>query len=281
VSLQFDILTIFPRLFDSPFAHSILKRAREAGLVSIRLSDIRDFAEDKHRRTDDVPYGGGPGMVMKPEPIVKAIENAVVPGKKARRIFFSPQGRPLKQEHLAGYLQYDQLILLCGRYEGIDERVIERFIDEEVSIGDYILTGGEFAAMVFVDAVARLIPGVLGEEESLKSESFSASLLEYPQYTRPPEFRGHKVPDVLLSGDHRKIEEWRREAAGFIEGVMPGGMSSDLGLQLLHHRHPQPLIRNPFHPFVSRPAPEAFRQRELGEGGKAPSLPRGKIEAIH
>ncbi len=216
--LQFDILTIFPQLFDSPFSHSILKRAQEAGLISIRLRDIRDFAEDKHRKTDDIPYGGGAGMVMKPEPIVAAIEAAVQPGKKVRRIYFSPQGKLLRQEDLSDYLQYDQLVLLCGRYEGVDERAIH-FVDEEVSIGDYILTGGEFAAMVFVDAVARLIPGVLGEEESLKDESFSAGrtqgspLLEYPQYTRPPEFRGQKVPDILLSGDHAKIDAWRRDQA--------------------------------------------------------------------
>ena len=211
--LQFDILTIFPSLFDSPFSHSILKRAQEAGLISIRRHDIRDFAQDKHRKTDDVPYGGGPGMVMRPEPIVEAMEVAVLPDKRARRIYFSPQGQPLKQERLASYLAYDQLVLLCGRYEGVDERAIEEAIDEEISIGDYILTGGEFAAMVFVDAVSRLIPGVLGEEESLKNESFSDSLLEYPQYTRPSEFRGRKVPDVLLSGDHAKIEAWRREQA--------------------------------------------------------------------
>jgi tRNA (guanine37-N1)-methyltransferase len=213
VSLQFDILTIFPQLFDSPFSHSILKRAQEAGLISVRFRDIRDFTEDKHRKTDDIPYGGGPGMVMKPEPIVAAIEAAVLPGKRVRRIYFSPQGRPLQQQHLASYLAYDQIILLCGRYEGVDERAIELAIDEEVSIGDYILTGGEFAAMVFVDAVSRLVPGVLGEEESLQTESFSTAMLEYPQYTRPPEFRGHKVPDILLSGDHAKIESWRREQA--------------------------------------------------------------------
>jgi len=160
-------------------------------------------------------------MVMKPEPIVDCLESVLQPDRKTRRIYFSPQGRPLHQRHLQDYLAYDQLILLCGRYEGVDERVIEHFIDEEVSIGDYVLTGGEFAAMVFVDAVSRLIPGVLGEEESLEEESFSVrasnvedgtrSLLEYPQYTRPAEFRSHKVPDILLSGDHRKIEDWRRE----------------------------------------------------------------------
>jgi tRNA (guanine37-N1)-methyltransferase len=209
--IQFDVLTIFPSLFASPFSHSILKRGQDAGLISIRLHDIRDFAADKHRKTDDIPYGGGPGMIMKPEPVVAAIEAAVQRGRKFLRIYFSPQGRPLKQGHLASYLEYDQLILLCGRYEGVDERVIEHFIDEEVSIGDYVLTGGEFAAMVFVDAVSRLIPGVLGEEESLKDESFSGPYLEYPQYTRPPEFRGHKIPDILLSGDHAKIEAWRKE----------------------------------------------------------------------
>jgi tRNA (guanine37-N1)-methyltransferase len=210
--LQFDILTLFPSLFDSPFSHSILKRAQEKGLISIRLHDIRSFTKDKHRTADDVPYGGGAGMVMKAEPVVSAIEAAADPGKKIRRIYFSPQGRLLKQEHLAEYLQYEQIILLCGRYEGVDERALH-FIDEEVSIGDYVLTGGEFAAMVFVDALARLVPGVLGNEESLRDESLARSLLEYPHYTRPPEFRGYKVPEILLSGDHAKIEAWRREQA--------------------------------------------------------------------
>ncbi len=214
VSLRFDILTLFPSLFDSPFKHSILKRAQEKGLIAIGVHDIRNFATDKHRTADDVPYGGGPGMVMKPEPVVAALEAVVSPPpQKIRRILLSPQGRPLRQEHLKGYLEYDQLILLCGHYEGIDERVTLHFIDEEVSLGDYILTGGEFAAMVFVDAVARLVPGVLGAEESLGEETFAGGLLEYPQYTRPPEFRGHKVPEVLLSGDHKKIEAWRREQA--------------------------------------------------------------------
>lgn len=155
-------------------------------------------------------------MVMKPEPIVRVLEKVALPVAKVRRIYFSPQGRRLGQEHLAEYLQYDQLILLCGRYEGVDERVIEHFIDEEVSIGDYILTGGEFAAMVFIDAVSRLIPGVVGTEESIRHDSFTRdasgqTFLEYPQYTRPPNFRGHKVPEILLSGDHAKIEAWRRE----------------------------------------------------------------------
>lgn len=212
---RFDILTLFPSLFDSPFSFSILKKAQERGLLSLHVHDIRKFTKDKHKTADDVPYGGGPGMVMKPESIVDCLESVAQSGKKIRRIYFSPQGRPLHQSQLEEYLSYDQLILLCGRYEGVDERVIEHFIDEEVSIGDYVLTGGEFPAMVFVDAVARLIPGVVGAEESLQEESFSgqAPLLEYPQYTRPPEFRGHKVPDILLSGDHKKIEAWRREQA--------------------------------------------------------------------
>jgi tRNA (guanine37-N1)-methyltransferase len=211
-TLQFDILTLFPSLFDSPFSDSILQKAQDKGLVSFRLHDIRSFARDKHRTADDVPYGGGAGMVMKPEPIVAALESASSGFEgKVRRIYLSPQGRVLKQEHLKDYLAYDRLVLLCGRYEGIDERVLENYIDEEVSIGDYVLTGGEFAAMVFVDAVTRLIPGVLGNQSSLDQESFTQPLLEYPQYTRPSEFLGHKVPDVLLSGDHKKIEEWRRE----------------------------------------------------------------------
>lgn len=211
--MRFDILTLFPSLFDSPFSISILGKAQEKSLISLKVHDIRKFAHDKHKTADDVPYGGGPGMVMKPEPIVECLESVLQPSKKIRRIYFSPQGRRLQQNHLKDYLLYDQLVLLCGRYEGVDERVIEHFIDEEVSIGDYVLTGGEFAAMVFVDALSRLIPGVLGAEESLADESFSAGLLEYPQYTRPPEFRGHKAPDILLSGDHKKIETWRKEQA--------------------------------------------------------------------
>lgn len=211
--LQFDILTLFPSLFESPFSATIIARAVSRDLIRIRTHDLRNYATDKHLTVDDIAYGGGPGMVMKPEPIVAAMESVVRKGKKIRRIYFSPQGKLLKQADLKGYLQHDQMILLCGRYEGVDERVIEHFIDEEVSIGDYILTGGEFAAMVFVDSVSRLVPGVVGSEESLGTETFSESLLEYPQYTRPPEFRGFKVPEILLSGDHKKIEAWRREQA--------------------------------------------------------------------
>ncbi len=219
-AFRFDVLTLFPHIFDSVFSDTILSRALEQRLFSVHYHQIRDFTSpaDKHRNVDDTPYGGGAGMVMKAEPIVNAMGHAVEAGRahgvdpaKVRRIYLSPQGRPLRQEHLREYLRYDQVILLCGRYEGIDERVLESSIDEEVSIGDYVLTGGEFAAMVFIDAVARLIPGVVGCGDSLQDESFSNRLLEYPHYTRPPDFQGKKVPEILLSGDHQKIAAWRRE----------------------------------------------------------------------
>ncbi len=219
MTLQFDILTLFPSLFESSFSVTILSRAISKNLIAIKTHDIRGYTTDRHRTVDDIPYGGGAGMVMKPEPLVAAIEKVAAEGakagKKTRCIYFSPQGRLLTQENLKDYLCYDQMILLCGRYEGVDERVVEHFVDEEVSIGDYILTGGEFAAMVFMDALSRLVPGVVGKEESVAHDSFSAgkmaSLLEYPQYTRPPAFRGLQVPEILLSGDHKKIEQWRQE----------------------------------------------------------------------
>ncbi len=214
---RFDVVTLFPHIFDSVFSDTILSRALEKKLFEVHYHQIRDFTHDKHKTVDDTPYGGGAGMVMKPEPVVAAMEHAQAAGaqlgKKVRRIYLSPQGKPLSQKHLKEYLQYDQIILLCGRYEGIDERALEIVVDEEVSIGDYVLTGGEFAAMVFMDAVVRLIPGVVGSEESLSEESFSKNLLEYPQYTRPPEFREKKVPEILLSGDHQKIKKWREQQA--------------------------------------------------------------------
>lgn len=211
--MRFDILTIFPEIFTSPFEHSILKRARETGLIEINLVNIRDFAEDKHHMTDDYPYGGGSGMVMKPEPIAKALRDIESKKGKGRVILLSPSGGRLDQETAKRLSTEEHLVLICGRYEGIDERVRERFIDEEISVGDYILTGGEFPAMVIVDAVSRLIPGVLGCAESPEEESFSGNILEYPQYTRPPEFEGLKVPDVLLSGNHAEIARWRRVEA--------------------------------------------------------------------
>lgn len=211
--MRFDILTIFPEIFRSPFEHSILKRAREAGLIEINLVNIRDFATDKHRTTDDYPYGGGSGMVMKPEPIARALRHAEEVGGKGRVILLSPAGKRFDQGIARRLSAERRLVFICGRYEGIDERVRERFVDEELSIGDYILTGGEFPAMVIVDAVSRLIPGVLGCSESSEDESFSADMLEYPQYTRPPEFEGMKVPEVLFSGHHADVAGWRRREA--------------------------------------------------------------------
>lgn len=217
--MQFDILTLFPEFFETPLKTSLVGKGLERSLFLVRLWNIRDFAYDKHHQVDDRAYGGGAGMVMSPEPIVTALEAIPSHGKR-RRIYFSPQGEPLRQERLSSYLQYDQLVLLCGRYEGVDQRVIDHFIDEEISIGDYVLSGGEVAALVFLEALVRLIPGLLGKEESLSQESFTSFnpkepslLLEYPQYTRPEEFRGHRVPEVLLSGDHSKIERWRQERA--------------------------------------------------------------------
>lgn len=208
----FDILTLFPEMFLSPLGGSIIGKAREEGLITINLFNIRDYAEGKHRVTDDYPYGGGAGMIMKPEPIIRGIE-AILAGKpKARVILLTPQGDPLRQEVVKRLSRHARIVLLCGRYEGVDERV-RAVVDEEISIGDYVLTGGELAALVVVDAVARMIPGVLGDKGASEDDSFSQGLLEYPHYTRPREFAGRQVPEVLLSGDHQAIEQWRREEA--------------------------------------------------------------------
>jgi len=211
--MRFDILTLFPRMFFSPFQESILGRAVQRGLVQIRIVNIRDFALDKHQVVDDTPYGGGQGMVMKVEPIGRAIEWVKAEDASARVIHMTPQGRPLDQERVRELSSFAHLALLCGRYEGIDERVRELFVDEEVSIGDYVLSGGEFAAMVVIDAVSRLLPGALGSDRSAVEDSFFNSLLEYPQYTRPLEFTGRTVPEVLLSGNHCAISRWRRKEA--------------------------------------------------------------------
>ncbi len=211
--MRFDILTLFPNLFDSPFRHSILGKAIERGRIEIRIINIRDFALDKHQVVDDAPYGGGRGMVMKPEPIARAIEWAKGENPSAWTIYLTPQGKRFHQEMARSLSSRSHLILLCGRYEGVDERVREMLVDEEISIGDYVLTGGELAAMVLVDAISRLLPGVLGSDESAKEDSFSNSLLEYPQYTRPYEFRGRQVPEVLLSGNHEAISAWRKREA--------------------------------------------------------------------
>jgi tRNA (guanine37-N1)-methyltransferase len=208
----FDILTLFPEMFRSPLEGSITGKACEAGLIQVNLFSIRDYAEGKHRVTDDYPYGGGKGMIMKPEPIIKGIKAIQSDNPTARAILMTPQGYLLRQEVVKRLAQQSHLILICGRYEGVDERVRD-IVDEEVSIGDYVLTGGELAALVVIDAIARLIPGVLGDEGASEDDSFAQGLLEYPQYTRPREFAGRKVPEVLLSGDHKAIEQWRRQEA--------------------------------------------------------------------
>lgn len=208
--LKFTVITLFPQMFASSLGHSILKKAQEKSLISVRLVDLRDYAIDRHRTTDDSPYGGGHGMVMKAEPLVAAIEEIRKNTRTARVILLSPKGKSFTQKDAARLACETEIVLVCGRYEGIDAR-IDSFIDEELSIGDYTLSGGEPAATVVIDAVSRLVPGVLGNENSAAEESFSDGLLEYPQYTRPDEFRGMKVPEVLLSGDHDRIKRWRRE----------------------------------------------------------------------
>jgi tRNA (guanine37-N1)-methyltransferase len=210
--MRIDVLTLFPDMLRSPLEHSILKRAREAGLLDVRCTDLRGFATGPYRQVDDMPYGGGPGMVMKPDPIFAAAEAlAAEPPPPDRIILFTPLGRPFNQD-LAQELSRDQrLLLVCGRYEGIDERVHRHLATHEVSIGDYVLTGGELPALILIDAVARLLPGVLGTDESSQSETFSEHLLEYPHYTRPADFRGWGIPEVLTSGHHGEIEKWRRE----------------------------------------------------------------------
>ena len=213
MKLRVAILTLFPRMVEGPLGESILGKAREKGLLETRIVDIRDFAAGKHRVTDDVPYGGGAGMVMKPEPLVGAIESARAALPRAKVLLLSPQGTRFDQAKAEELSRREELILVCGRYEGVDERV-RGYVDEELSLGDFVLTGGEFAALAVFDAVARLVPGVLGNEESSRSESFTGGpILEGPQYTRPPEFRGAGVPRELLSGDHARIARWRRRQA--------------------------------------------------------------------
>ena len=206
--MKIDILTLFPEMF-SAMRESIIGRAQKSGKIQINIDNIRDYTEDKHLKCDDYPFGGGAGMVMMAQPIGSAIE-ALDPEHKARRIYMSPKGAVFKQQKVFELLEYEHLILLCGHYEGVDQRALDLFIDEEISIGDYVLTGGELPAMVVADCVSRYVDGVISTS-SLVDESFSENLLEYPQYTRPQEYRGLKVPDVLRSGDHAKIDAWRRE----------------------------------------------------------------------
>ena len=207
--MKIDILTLFPEMFDS-LKHSILKKATEKELLKINLVDIRDFSKNKHKKVDDYPFGGGAGMLMTPEPIYDAIMS--VKKEDSYVIYLSPAGNVLTQEKVVSYAKnYNHIILVCGHYEGVDERIIELLVDEEVSIGDYVLTGGEIPAMVLVDAISRYVDGVLGGEHSVLEESFSNNLLEYPQYTRPQVFMGKSVPEVLLSGHHENIKKWREE----------------------------------------------------------------------
>ncbi|MBQ6528844.1 MAG: tRNA (guanosine(37)-N1)-methyltransferase TrmD [Clostridia bacterium] len=209
--MKIDILTIFPEMFQSVLSSSILGRARENDLIDVQCTDIRPFSECKHKNTDDYPFGGGAGMVMLAQPIADAMASVTGENFHGRRIYLGPRGRTLTTEVARELSKEEHLVLLCGHYEGVDQRVLDTCIDEEISIGDYILTGGELAAMVLVDCVSRFIPGVLGSEESPEEESFSDGLLEYPQYTRPREWNGMEVPEVLLSGNHAKIREWRRQ----------------------------------------------------------------------
>jgi len=208
--LNFTVITLFPPMFSSPLGHSILKKAQERGLISVRLVDLRGYCTDRHRVTDDAPYGGGQGMVMKPEPLVAAIEDARKKLERPRVILLTPRGRVFNQAEAHKLAQEGELVFICGRYEGMDERV-RTYVDDELSVGDYTLSGGELPAMVLIDTVTRLIPGVLGNERSAQEDSFSNGLLEYPQYTRPEKFRGLSVPEILLSGNHDRIERWRRE----------------------------------------------------------------------
>jgi tRNA (guanine37-N1)-methyltransferase len=209
--MKIDVLTLFPAMFAGPLDESIVKRAREAKLLDLKIHNLRDWTHDRHKTVDDKPFGGGPGMLLKVEPLFEAIES--LRRKKTKVILLSPGGRKFDQSIARELAQSDDLLLVCGSYEGFDERVREALADDELSIGDYVLTNGALPAMVVIDAVARLLPGVLGDDESSHDESFSAGLLEYPQYTRPAEFRGMKVPEVLLSGNHAEIEKWRREQA--------------------------------------------------------------------
>jgi tRNA (guanine37-N1)-methyltransferase len=213
--LSIDILTIFPDMFTGPFNESMIKIAQRKQLVTISVHNLRDWATDKHRLTDDRPFGGGPGMVMKPEPLFRAIENLTlkVKSQKSKVLFLTPQGQPFTHQQAVNLSQEQHLILICGRYEGIDQRVRDELVDLEISIGDYVLTGGEIPAMVVVDAISRLLPGVLSTAESLAHESHTHPLLDYPQYTQPANFEGREVPEVLLSGHHGQIRDWRKQQA--------------------------------------------------------------------
>jgi tRNA (guanine37-N1)-methyltransferase len=209
--MKIRILTIFPEMFEGYLKSSMAKRAADAGLIEVEAVDIRSFSDDRHKKTDDYPFGGGAGLVMMPQPIFSAVEHVKGELKGAKTVYMSPAGKKLDNNLAKELAREEELIILCGHYEGVDQRAIDELCDMELSIGDYVLTGGELAAMVTLDALMRFIPGVVGNEDVHMEESFEDGLLEYPQYTRPADFKGHKVPEVLLSGHHRNIAEWRRE----------------------------------------------------------------------
>jgi tRNA (guanine37-N1)-methyltransferase len=211
--MQIDVITLFPGIFTGPLQESLLKKAQENGLVSITVYNLRDWCLDKHKTADDAPYGGGPGMVMKAEPLFSAIETIKTRSNHAKTILLSPQGNVFNQKIASRLSQEKELILICGRYEGIDERVKDVLVDEEVSIGDYVLNGGEMPALVLIETITRLIPGVVGDAQSIVQDSFFENTLDYPHYTRPAEFRGLKVPEVLLTGHHGEVDSWRRNIA--------------------------------------------------------------------
>ncbi len=215
--MRIDVLTIFPKMFEAVMGESIIKRAKEKRVVEINVIDLRLFSKDKHRKVDDKPFGGGPGMVMNAEPFFEAVNYIRKKTKdrrlKTRIILLTPKGKKFDQALALKLSKYEHMVLLCGHYEGIDERVAESLVDDEISIGDFVLTGGELPAMVIIDSIVRLLPGALGDENSSKDESFSENFLEYPHYTRPADYKGIKVPNVLLSGDHEKIKEWRKKEA--------------------------------------------------------------------
>ncbi len=209
--MQFEVFTLLPEVFPPYLESSILQRASQRGLIDVRLHNIRDWAHDKHHTTDDMPYGGGGGMVMKPEPVFEAVESVLGAAGGMPIILLTPQGRLFSQAVARELSAHERIALLCGRYEGVDERIRTRLVTDEISIGDYVLTGGELPALILIDAVTRLLPGALGDPTGAEDDSHASGLLEYPHYTRPPEFRGDKVPEVLISGDHAKIAQWRRE----------------------------------------------------------------------
>src|SRR5688572_15942979 len=212
--MRFDIVTIFPRMVEAGLAEGVVSRGIGRGLLDVAVHDLRDYASDRHRSVDDLPYGGGPGMVMKPEPLVRAVEHVrATRGQPDAVVLLTPQGRPFRQAEAVRLSGLTHVALLCGRYEGMDERVRELVATEELSIGDYVLSGGELAALVIVDAVSRLVPGVVGDEQSVEEDSFSRGLLDYPHYTRPADYAGRTVPDVLLSGHHADVRRWRKKAA--------------------------------------------------------------------